>query len=156
MFDRDNTLIEDSGYTHRLSDLSILDGIESLLNLANENNVSVAVISNQSGVARGYFSEEELTFFSDSLWKKLSLSGLPGIVFFYCIHHPNEGCACRKPSPVMLNKCMNFFGVDRANSSFFGDSQIDLQAGHSADVFTRIGSNTEIIEHASKWILKEC
>ncbi|WP_040976039.1 D-glycero-beta-D-manno-heptose 1,7-bisphosphate 7-phosphatase [Necropsobacter massiliensis] len=138
--DRDGTLNIDYGYVHEIERFKFIDGsIEALKQLKNMGYMLV-VVTNQSGIARGYFSEQE--FLQLTEWMDWSLADrgveLDGI--YYCPHHPDgqgdykQDCDCRKPKAGMLLQAIGELKIDPARSLMVGDKFEDLQAGKSAGV----------------------
>jgi len=133
--DRDGTLTEEVGYVNHPRRLRLLPRSAQAIRRLNAAGVAAVVVTNQSGVARGYFSEEVLTAVNASLVAQLKDEGahLDGI--YVCPHHPTEGappyrmiCDCRKPSPGLLRRAASELGLDLAGSTLVGDKPSDLVA----------------------------
>ncbi len=141
--DRDGTLNEEVNYLHRKEDLKILAGVPEALKLFKEHGYKLVVVTNQAGVARGYYTEadvEELHRYMNELFAPL---GAEIDAFFYCPHHPEHGigqyktvCHCRKPKTGMFKMAEQLFEVDKAHSWMIGDKLIDVQAGKNYGVRT--------------------
>lgn len=141
--DRDGTLNEEVNYLHRKEDLKILDGVPEALRMLKEHGYKLVVVTNQAGVARGYYAEvdvEELHRYMNGLLKPL---GAEIDAFYYCPHHPEHGigeykvvCHCRKPETGMFEMAEQEFEVDKAASWMIGDKLIDVQAGKNYGVKT--------------------
>lgn len=138
-FDRDGVLNHDTGYTHRIEDLRWIDGAVDAIRLCNESGWLVFVITNQSGVARGYYDEAAVGRFHDAMRTDLATRGARIDDIRYCPHHPagsvpgyDRDCGCRKPAPGMLLDLMAAWPVDRARSVVIGDRTSDLEAGRAA------------------------
>lgn len=138
--DRDGTINIDHGYVHKIDDFHFIEGsIEALEELKNMGYLLV-LVTNQSGIARGYFSEDE--FLQLTEWMDWSLADrnvdLDGI--YYCPHHPEglgeyrQDCDCRKPKPGMLLQAIEELNIDPAQSFMVGDKVEDLKAAVSANV----------------------
>ncbi|GEM_PF-531431 len=93
---------------------------------------AVAVCSNQSGVARGLFDESTLASIHDKLNACIKQAGGEAVDVFYCPHHPDAGCQCRKPAPELLHLAMRTHGAAAANTLYAGDSETDLLAAENA------------------------
>lgn len=137
--DRDGTINEEVQYLANLQDFKLLSGIGEAIKLLNENGFKVIVITNQAGVARGYFGEDKLKEIHQEMRKQLKEKGahLDGI--YYCPHHPTEGigkykknCWYRKPNPGMLEKAVKDFNLDLGKSYVIGDQLIDIKLGNNA------------------------
>ncbi len=119
--DRDGTLNYDNGYTHKLSDLRIYDDIIPLLKQYYDQNYIVIVITNQSGIGRGYYSVADMEAFNDKLATKLMDMGIKIEDFFYCPHLPGQGCNCRKPETGMIEEAARKYNIDIKSSVIIGD-----------------------------------
>lgn len=132
--DRDGTLIVDKGYLDDISQIEFVPGVpETLKALKQEKGYLLVVISNQSGVARGYFAEALVKEINREINRKLQLEyGFSIEGFYYCPHHPDYGnalyrkeCDCRKPSPGLVLKAAEEFQIDIENSFMVGDKPSD-------------------------------
>ena len=131
-FDRDGTLIKDVHYLSKLSDVILLPGIINYCLSLQEQGYSLFVVTNQSGIARGFFDKsfvEETHRYLNSLFSR---KGVQFKKFYYCPHGPNDGCCCRKPSAGMLKRAAQEFDIDLSSSLMFGDKESDLLAGENA------------------------
>ncbi|MBB1274765.1 D-glycero-beta-D-manno-heptose 1,7-bisphosphate 7-phosphatase [Psychromonas sp. SR45-3] len=141
--DRDGVINKDNGYVSEIDDFEFIDGaIEACIEFKKKGYLLV-VITNQSGIARGLFSEEQ--FHTLTEWMDWSLADrgvdLDGI--YYCPHHNKEGigefkvdCECRKPKPGMLMNAIADLNIDIETSILIGDKVSDLQAGIAAGIKT--------------------
>jgi D-glycero-D-manno-heptose 1,7-bisphosphate phosphatase len=134
--DRDGTLNEELDFICTPDELHIIHGAATAVRRLNDRGTIVCVISNQSGIARGYFSEEDLVPIHQKLRQELALDGARVDQIYYCPHHPTEGrdpynvvCECRKPKPGMLLRGAKEFPIDLSRSFIVGDSVVDMQAG---------------------------
>ncbi|RPH36124.1 HAD family hydrolase [bacterium] len=156
--DRDGTLNEEVNFVRTPEALELLPGAAASVRALNERGIIVCVISNQSGVARGFFTEEDLVPIHAKLERELDRAGAWIDHIYYCPHHPTEGkppynivCACRKPETGMLRQAAQDFGLDLQRSFVVGDRIVDIQAGRAAGA-TTILVMTGYGPHA----LKEC
>tara|TARA_B100001057_G_scaffold460243_1_gene511140 strand:+ start:439 stop:963 length:525 start_codon:yes stop_codon:yes gene_type:complete len=138
-FDRDNTLIIDNGYTWKISDFAFLYDSAEALALLNTYNIPVFIVTNQSGIARGYFKEIDMHKFNLHLCKQVILKGGKIADIAFCPHHPKypqkdlpAHCDCRKPATGMLKQLSHKWGVDLKKSVMIGDQQTDIEAGSAA------------------------
>ena len=139
--DRDGTLNYDPGYLGNPADLKLFsDTGDVLAALKNTHNFKLIVISNQSGVARGLITEEDVVSVNEELNRRLLEFNVQIDAFYYCPFHPNfnseKDCICRKPSPKMILDSAKDFNIDLSKSYFIGDSVSDIKAGISADLKT--------------------
>jgi D-glycero-D-manno-heptose 1,7-bisphosphate phosphatase len=133
--DRDGVLNVDHGYVHRLEQLEWVAGAPESVRLLNEAGYYVLVITNQSGVARGFFDEAAVKSFHAHMQNVLAGKGAHIDAFYYCPHHP-EGtvkaftmaCSCRKPRAGMLEQAAREWPINTAESFFIGDKDDDMAA----------------------------
>jgi D-glycero-D-manno-heptose 1,7-bisphosphate phosphatase len=138
-FDRDGTLIEDVGYLASPDGLRLIPGAAEAVAQLNRRNVLTCVVSNQSGVARGLFTEADLVPIHRRLDEELAAHHARLDRIYYCPHHPTEGippynrvCDCRKPATGMLDRAARDLGVVLDRSFLVGDKTIDVQTGIAA------------------------
>jgi D-glycero-D-manno-heptose 1,7-bisphosphate phosphatase len=131
-FDRDGTLIKDVSYLSDLSQIEVLPfAVDLCLNLQREGFLLI-VVTNQSGIARGFFDASFVEKTHDELKRMFLHRGVTFEKFYYCPHHPNDGCQCRKPSPGMLMRAAREYSIDMSQSLMFGDKKLDIEAGNAA------------------------
>ena len=135
--DRDGTINQETGTIRDPADLKLLPHSAGAIRRLNQNGIKVVVVTNQSGVARGYLNEDDVRKVHEKLTGLLEKEGafLDGI--YYCPHHPTEGtnsyrrkCACRKPEPDMMLRAASEMGLDLDQSFVVGDKQIDVELAH--------------------------
>ncbi len=138
-FDRDGTLIRHCEYLTELSDLEIFEETGPALRLLNQRKIPAVMITNQSAVARGLLSEEELMAIHFEMQARLRRASAFLDAFYYCPHHPTEGeppyrrdCLCRKPQPGLILRASDELGLSPRLSFMIGDSPTDVQAGRRA------------------------
>jgi D-glycero-D-manno-heptose 1,7-bisphosphate phosphatase len=128
--DRDGTLIEDAHYLADPDEVRLIPGAAEAVRALNAAGVLVIVVTNQSGVARGYFPESRVAEVHERLSRMLSVRGAKVDAYYYCPHHETKGeCACRKPKPGMLLAAARDFDIDLAHSWMIGDKACDAGAG---------------------------
>jgi D-glycero-D-manno-heptose 1,7-bisphosphate phosphatase len=136
--DRDGTINEQMGYINHLSRFRILPGVPEAIKLLNDNNFLVIVVTNQSGVARGYFPpglvDEINLYMKDTLKKK----GAHIDAIFFCPHYPRShlkeyaiDCDCRKPKTGMIEQARDSFDIDMSRSCVIGDHFTDIEMAHN-------------------------
>jgi D-glycero-D-manno-heptose 1,7-bisphosphate phosphatase len=135
--DRDGTINEETGYLKDPCDLNILPRALDAIRLINENQIKAVVITNQSGVARGYFTEEMVEKIHVRLRELLVENGVCLDGIYYCPHHPEFGtseyrkkCNCRKPAPGMLNMASAELEIDLSHSYVIGDKLTDIEPAY--------------------------
>jgi D-glycero-D-manno-heptose 1,7-bisphosphate phosphatase len=133
--DRDGVLNVDHGYAHRTDQLDWVPGAPDAVRLLNESGFTTIVITNQSGVARGLYSEADIHAFHAHMQEGLRSQGAHIDAFYHCPHHP-EGtvkdfaihCNCRKPGVGMLEQAMRDWPIDLSRSFLIGDRDGDMEA----------------------------
>jgi D,D-heptose 1,7-bisphosphate phosphatase len=127
--DRDGTIARDVHYCRRPEDFEILPTVPQAIRLLNERGFRVLVITNQSGIARGYFTEETLAQIHQKMADELTKQDARIDAIYYCPHHPDNGCECRKPKTGLFYQAAQDLGIDFSRSYVVGDSQMDINAG---------------------------
>jgi len=126
--DRDGTLVRDEGYTHRIADYALLPGVVDGLRRLEAAGFGLAIVTNQSGIARGYYGEGEYAAFQEHLVADLSRQGVRLSGSFHCPHLPDAGCDCRKPAPGLLLQARDALGAELSESWVVGDKACDGDA----------------------------
>ena len=142
-FDRDGTLIKDQNYLSEPAKIVLEPNVIEALKILQDQNYKLIIITNQSGIARGYFSLEDFWAVQNRLLEIFTKNGIKFTGSYYCPHHP-EGkialytkiCSCRKPAPGMILKAIKEHKIDPALSFMIGDKLDDVTAGARAQVKT--------------------
>ncbi len=141
--DRDGTINEEVHYLHRPEDLKILPGVPQAIRLWRQAGYKIIVITNQAGVARGYYTCQDVENLHRHMNRMLEKEGARIDAFYYCPHHPEYGigiykkvCRCRKPGVGMFEMAERDFAVDKARSYMIGDKALDIQAGKNYGVYS--------------------
>lgn len=134
--DRDGTINVDKGYVFKPADFEFQPGIFELVKTYTENDFLVFVVTNQSGIARGLYTEEDFGKLTDWMVKKFADEHIQIEKVYHCPHLPEISgpCNCRKPNPGMIVEAIKAYGIDREASVFIGDSERDLLAGKNAGI----------------------
>lgn len=135
--DRDGTLNEENGYLHRAEECRFIPGAIAAIALLNAAGFQVIVVTNQSGIARGYYSETDLEQLHDYMSAQLAAGAARIDGWYFCPHHPahpaaNGDCSCRKPLPGMLLRAAAELDIELASSWMVGDKAADIEAGIAA------------------------
>lgn len=132
--DRDGTLIEDNDYLHRPEEVVIFPGAGSALRRLQDGGFKLILVTNQSGVGRGYFPIEDVHRVHEHLARELARDGVMFEKIYIAPEHPDAPSRGRKPSPQFLFDARDEFGIELGQSYMIGDKLIDLQSGWNAGV----------------------
>lgn len=139
--DRDGVLNKDYGYVHTPEGFTWVEGAVEAVKWLNDNGYLVIVVTNQAGIARGYYTEEEFLAFTNWVNEQLRKAGAHIDATYYCPHHPTEGCGrykkscdCRKPAPGLINRALAEWDIDKRQSIMIGDKETDLLAAMAAGI----------------------
>lgn len=140
-FDRDGVLNVDIGYLHKQEDFQWVQGAKEAIRFLKDQGFLVFVVTNQSGVARGYYKEVDVHQLHQWIQKELQEVGAQINAFYYCPHHP-EGtisnyklkCNCRKPEPGLIQQALEEWPVDKTSSFLVGDNVSDVAAAEAAGI----------------------
>jgi len=159
--DRDGTINIEKDYLFQVADFEFIPGVVEAVKLLNEAGFMVVVVTNQSGVARGYYTEEDVENLHRHIASELEKSGARADAWIYCPHHPSGRgsyalpCSCRKPLPGMLKEAARRYDIDLEASIMIGDKLADISAGLSAgcrSVLVRTGYGAEEESQVSEGI----
>jgi D-glycero-D-manno-heptose 1,7-bisphosphate phosphatase len=138
--DRDGTLIEEVGYLDRVERLALYPWTIDAVRVLNRAGVTVVLVSNQSGVARGFFTEAVVEEVHAAMAARLEAGGARIDAYYYCPHHPDgsvkayaERCECRKPGRGLVDRAARELGIDPARSFVVGDRWLDVQLARAID-----------------------
>jgi len=154
--DRDGTINIETDYLYKISDLEFIPGAMEAIRLLNQAGFMVVVVTNQSGVARGYYTEEDVVHLHRHIDRELERFSAHVDAWLYCPHHPaGRGsyalpCNCRKPLPGMLQDAARRHEIDLENSAMIGDKLADIEAGLAAGcrtILVRTGYGAKDEQH---------
>lgn len=147
--DRDGVINHDDGYTSRPEDFEFTDGIFDLCRAAQRLGYLLIVVTNQAGIGRGYYSEQDFLTLTAWMCARFEAEGAPITEVFFCPDHPEHGIGAykkdsfdRKPNPGMLLRAAEKYRILMKNSIIVGDKDTDMQAGERAGVGTRCRYDT--------------
>ncbi|WP_413114009.1 D-glycero-beta-D-manno-heptose 1,7-bisphosphate 7-phosphatase [Thaumasiovibrio sp. DFM-14] len=143
--DRDGVINVDHGYVHTTDDFEYIDGVFEACQQLKAMGYLLVLVTNQSGIARGMFSEDDFLTLTEWMDWNFVDNGVEFDGIYYCPHHPDKGvgdykqdCECRKPKPGMLLSARDYLKIDMANSVMIGDKAEDMMAAKAAEVKTRV------------------
>jgi histidinol-phosphate phosphatase family protein len=131
LIDRDGTLIVDKQYLSDPAGVELLDGVVSGLRRLMAAEFVLAVVTNQSGIGRGYYTESDMRRVNDRIERLLEAYGIRIDGWFFCPHHPDDGCACRKPRRGLADQADQALHLDFSRSFVIGDSDADVGLARS-------------------------
>lgn len=151
--DRDGTINIDVGYLGEPEGLVFIRGAKEGVRLLKKKGFLVFIVTNQSGVGRGYFSLESLKSINEKMLHEFGKNRIHIDGIYYCPHHPRERCKCRKPQPKIVKDIAKRFKINLERSYFIGDKLIDVQTGKNAGCRTvLINADTScLIEEEDDW-----
>ncbi|MBU0631329.1 D-glycero-beta-D-manno-heptose 1,7-bisphosphate 7-phosphatase [bacterium] len=134
--DRDGVINKEVNYLHKIEDFEFIEGIFELCRFYQEKEYLIIVVTNQSGIARGYYTEKEFDRLTSWMIEEFSKHQIKLNKVYYCPHHPdiNGTCECRKPDIGMFIEAKNDFDIDLENSIMVGDNERDIEAAIKAGV----------------------
>ena len=141
--DRDGTINVDHGYVHEIDEFEFIDGVIDAMRELKNMGYALIIVTNQSGIARGKFTEAQFETLTEWMDWSLADRGVDLDGIYYCPHHPDAGypeerkeykikCTCRKPAPGMLLQAAKDWNIDMGQSYMIGDRSSDVQAGENA------------------------
>jgi D-glycero-D-manno-heptose 1,7-bisphosphate phosphatase len=138
--DRDGVINIDYGYVGKIENFKFREGIFELTKQFQDNGYKIFVVTNQSGIARGYYSEEDFHKLTEWMKEEFLKRGVEIKDVKFCPHHPDISgvCECRKPEPKMILDLASEYNIDLENSILIGDSKRDIEAGEKAGIKTNI------------------
>lgn len=152
-FDRDGVINKDTHYVYKINEFQFTESIFEICTHITNLGYKIIVITNQSGIDRGYFSDSEFNILNDWMVDKFYDNNIEILDVFYCPHLPDANCDCRKPKPGLINTAKSKYSIDHKNSWFIGDKEDDIKAANSANIFNTIlvnnGNNKQHSSNAS-------
>lgn len=136
--DRDGVINVEKDYLYKIKDFEFIDGIFDLCRYYQKHGFIIVVVTNQSGIDRGYYTKEDFDILTSWMVKEFSSNNIEIKKVYYCPHHPKISgeCSCRKPNPGMLLRASKELNIDLKNSIIIGDKERDVQAGINAGLTT--------------------
>ena len=132
LLDRDGVINEECDYLHDPKDLVMISGVDKAIAEINQCHIPVAVVSNQAGIGRGLYGVEAYKAVNRAIADHLAQAGAHIDAWYFCPHHPDADCACRKPRPGMVLTAAKDLSLDLGCSVLVGDKVSDLEAARAA------------------------
>jgi histidinol-phosphate phosphatase family protein len=131
--DRDGTIIEDKGFLDDPHGVEILPGVVDALRLLRESGFAAVVVSNQSGVARGFFGDDAVRAVNAEIARQLANDGVAVDAWYWCPHYDAD-CDCRKPAPGLIRRAVAEHGLTLDGGAVVGDRGSDVALGHAVGI----------------------
>lgn len=147
--DRDGIINIDHGYVSRIEDFEFSKGIFKLLHLFQKEDYLFFIVTNQSGIGRDYYSEEDFQTLTNWMLKIFKTEGMTITEVYHCPHAPEEKCGCRKPAIGMIENIHTKYGVALAKSWMIGDKQSDIDFAKNAGIIQSISIGDRYITQSN-------
>lgn len=162
-FDRDGVLNVDTGYVHRSQDFQWIPGAIEAIKWCHDRGYLTIVVTNQAGIARGFYDEAAFADLMDWVQGELAKHGARLDAVYHCPHHPTAGtgpltrtCACRKPAGGLIHRAITEWNIDPARSLMIGDKPSDLAAAASCGVAGRLFPGGNLLAFVRDYLTPEC
>jgi len=147
--DRDGIINLDHGYVYKIEDFEFTEGIFDLLHLFSKQGYLFFIVTNQSGIGRGYYTQEEFDTLTQWMLKQFKVQGITIEEVQYCPHTPQKHCTCRKPETGMIDAILERYTLDLGNSWMMGDKQSDIDLATNAGIGSTIAIGKRAIKGAT-------
>lgn len=161
-FDRDGVLNKDVAYLYKIQDLVWVDGALKALAYLTELGYKIFIVTNQSGIARGYYTIEQMNELHTYMQQQINNAGGKIEKIYYCPHHPDGSvseyaitCSCRKPKPGMLLEAMKEYSIDQKQSFLIGDSKRDVEAAEAAGIKGYLFQDGNLLDFVKEILTKK-
>lgn len=137
--DRDGVINIDYGYVYKKENFIFSEGIFKLLKLFSDNNYLLFIVTNQSGIGRGYYTEEDFNTLTLSMLASFKQNNIDIEDVYHCPHTPEDSCQCRKPNTGMIDTILKKYKIDLQHSWLIGDKQSDIKLALKSNIQNTIG-----------------
>ena len=155
--DRYGVINKEIYYLHKISDFEFINGVFEACQYFKSLNYKIIIITNQSGISRGYFTEIDFQKITKWMISQFNKNNIDILDVIHCPHLPSDFCECRKPKPGMLFKAKTQHNIDMINSWMIGDTENDIQAANNAGIRNTIlvksGHKVDELNSDAKFIL---
>ena len=132
--DRDGVINEEVGYLHKIKDFKFINGVMDSCNYFLSLGYQIIVVTNQSGIGRGLYKEEDFHIVNEWMLDNFRQEGIRILDVFFCPHGPDDDCECRKPKPGLFINAKEKHDIDMNKSWMIGDKEADIQAANNAGI----------------------
>ena len=136
--DRDGVINKDTNYLSKIEEFEFINGIFKTCKYLLSIDYEIIVVTNQSGIARGYYSEKDFQNITKWMLSQFKINGVKILDVLHCPHSPDSNCNCRKPKPGMFIKAKNKHGIDMEKSWMVGDKEVDIIAANNSGIANTI------------------
>jgi len=147
--DRDGVINIDHGYVYKIEEFTFIEGIFDLLRLFIKEGYALFIVTNQSGIGRGYYSEEDFQKLTDWMLEAFKKEKINIISVHHCNHAPEENCACRKPQTGMVDEILSENSIDLDYSWLIGDKQSDIDLARNSKIKNTIAIGQKDINYST-------
>ena len=147
--DRDGVINIDYGYTYKIEKFEFMPYIFDLVRLFISSGYEIIVVTNQSGIGRGYYTKEDFDILSRWMIEEFTRQNITIKDIFHCHHSPDSNCNCRKPKTGMIDEAMALYDIDLGSSLMIGDKQSDIDLADNASITSTIAIGAKSINRAS-------
>ena len=156
--DRDGVINKEINYLHKIDEFEFIEGVYETCRYLINLDYKIIIITNQSGIARGYFTENDFQIVTNWMIAEFKKNDVSILDIFHCPHLPDSNCKCRKPRPGMLLEAKYKYNIDMKNSWLIGDKENDIIAANSSGITNTIlvksGHKINELDSNAKYILK--
>ena len=147
--DRDGIINIDHGYVSRIEDFEFSESIFALLHLFQKEGYLIFIVTNQSGIGRGYYSEEDFQTLTLWMLESFKTHGITVTEIYHCPHTPEAKCQCRKPATGMIKNTIKQYNIDLTTSWMIGDKQSDIDFAKCAGIQHTIAIGNHDIKYSN-------
>jgi len=132
--DRDGVINQDTGYLHTIEECNFINGVFEACQYFDSLGYKIIIVTNQSGISRGYFSEIDFQIFTNWMINQFKSNNIKILDVYHCPHSNSANCYCRKPKPGMFISARDKYNIDMEESWMIGDSERDITAANLAGI----------------------
>ena len=147
--DRDGIINIDHGYVSKVEDFEFVEGIFDLVRYFTDAGYLIFVVTNQSGIGRGYYKEEDFSVLTQWMINAFKDENIHIEKVYHCPHSPEEKCHCRKPETRMIEQAVESYDIDLSNSWMIGDKQSDIDLAINAGIGNSVYIGNKQIKHST-------
>jgi len=147
--DRDGIINFDYGYVYKVENFEFTEGVFDLLHLFKKQDYLLFIVTNQSGIGRGYYAQEDFNTLTVWMLEQFEVQGIHIEAVRHCPHSPEENCACRKPKTGMIESILSHYPINLAKSWMIGDKQSDMDLASNAGIGSSISIGEQKRDNAS-------